>query len=216
MTSFFFFSLFLHIGRVRTSHLLKTARSLLGGLAGCVQTSWPLIWSISCKHGARRCACKGPPFLESFLSTSQELENCMTNGTCLFGVIQDQRWFWERGLVSWTVCNGISRPPGYGLGDFCSEILFGYLHQVAANPTGGAGSLAYICQACASWTVSCDSYCSAIYSRPGRTLLICVYVHTGDKKWRSSQWGVPDSEWLQAGKAGLLLLHLHNGDGKWC
>jgi len=165
-------SFFLHIDRVWTSHLLKIVRSLLGGLAGSVQTLWPLIWNIWCKYGAMPCACKCAPFLES-LSTSKGLEKegwfssvlsmvcCMMNGTCFFGVIQDQRWFWERGCFSWTVCNGISRPPGYGCILPIWVIFFWnliWLHQVAANPTGAAGSLAYIFQACASWTVSCDSY----------------------------------------------------------
>ncbi|AQK47516.1 Transportin-1 [Zea mays] len=37
--------------------------------------------------------------------------------------------------------------------DFEKEDSFhGLCAMVAANPTGGAGSLAYICQACASWT----------------------------------------------------------------
>ena len=50
--------IFPQIGRVWTSHLLKIVPSLLGGLAGSVQTSWPLIWTISCKRGAVPCACK--------------------------------------------------------------------------------------------------------------------------------------------------------------
>jgi hypothetical protein len=32
------------------------------------------------------------------------------------------------------------------------------LFQVAANPTGAVGSLAYICQACATWNVSCMQF----------------------------------------------------------
>ena len=50
--------IFPQIGRVLTSHLLKIVPSLLGGLAGSAQTSWPLIWTISCKRGAVPCACK--------------------------------------------------------------------------------------------------------------------------------------------------------------
>jgi hypothetical protein len=83
-------SFFLHIDRVWTSHFLKIVRSLLRGLAGSVQTSWPLIWSISCKHGAIPCACKCP-FLES-LNTHKGLVKEGWFFKCFIYVLLQDKW----------------------------------------------------------------------------------------------------------------------------
>jgi hypothetical protein len=57
------------------------------------------------------------------------------------------------------------------------------LFQVAANPTGAVGSLAHICQACASWNVSSIQFSlnqPVSESMSTRFSSFCLYP--GDKK----------------------------------
>jgi len=64
-------------------------RSLLGGLAGSVQTLWPLIWSISCKHGAMPCACKCP-FSGVFKHIRRVREGRMVFKCFIYGLLHDE------------------------------------------------------------------------------------------------------------------------------
>ena len=169
--------IFPQIGRVWTSHLLKIVPSLLGGLAGSVQTSWPLIWTISCKRGAVPCACKNPFSGVSVVQPkSQEGRMrwcgfqvsiyafcCMMYETSFFRsnpgsemILRKRTRFMA--CVQWYIRPSWLMLHSSYLRDFLLKYSLGFPCQVAANPSGAVGSLAYICQACASWTVSWDSH----------------------------------------------------------
>ena len=89
--------------------------------------------------------------------------------------MQDKGWFWERGCIPWFMRNGTPTPPEKVVTVTFLIRILKYsvgLYQVAANSTGAVGSLAYICQACASWNVSCNSICFF-----GMSISIYIWAH---------------------------------------